>query len=195
MAGPLNVTKVNYIISADARNEFLMDTELSIKPVQISDNDELALARFGCAFSSAHNLVLVNWDIKREKQALKADIAARTIHFESSSGSVFALALEISMTKALAVYCYFPFDLTNETHKQYLSAMINKGEIQLRFVVESHGLTRNHKILPGPCKRIADQYTTAISACEQFPVAQYDFASAVAEFEDKIRVVDYFRYT
>lgn len=89
--------------------------------MRITNCDKSNLARFGCAFSARENLVLIRWPEEQHSQATTANILASLVYAPCTNGPLLCLAFEISPTKALPNYCFLPFDLTNKSHKRYLS--------------------------------------------------------------------------
>ena len=160
--------------------------------MRLTNRDKSNLVRFGCTFLAKQNVICIDW--KKERDYLSANLAARISYFESASGPVFCLAFEVSPTKALAHYCYFPFDLSNQTHRQYLSDIFKRGKIRLRFLADSGQVERTYEILPSRCEEMAGTFAAAIGSLGNSPAAKYDFDRAVAEFEQKIRIVHYFQY-
>src|SRR5271165_4381772 len=162
--------------------------------MRITNRDKSNLARFGCAFLPKENLICISWRKERKDQALSANIIAQVIYLQSVSGPVLSLAFEISPTKMLPNYCFFPFDLKNKAHRKYLSGISKNGNIQLRFLADRCQIARTYEVLPRRCKNMAEAYATAIADFEKFPAEQYDFERAVSDLEQKIRIVDYFLY-
>lgn len=160
--------------------------------MRITKHDKSNLSRFGCSFLSKENLICIRWQEDRKDQALSANIAVRVMHIRCPSGPVLSLEFEISPTKALAHYCYFPFDLTNNIDRKYLSSIFKRGKIQLCFLTDSRQIARTYALLPQGCEGMAGIYEAVIGDLENFPTAKYDFDRIVAEFEQNIRIVDHF---
>jgi hypothetical protein len=162
--------------------------------MRLTNRDKSNLERFGCTFLPKENVICIEWG-KRRKEFSAHNIATRMIPFETGSGPIFCLALEISPTKTLAHYCYFPFDLKDETHRKYLSAISDSGKVQLRFLAASDAIEVTYEMLPARRKDMAATYAKAISNLENCPAAECDFERAVAEFERKIRIASCFQYS
>jgi hypothetical protein len=162
--------------------------------MRITNRDRSNLDRFGCAFLPREKVICISWGKQREDQVLSASIITQAVYVQCVSGPVLSLAFEISPTKALPHYCFFPFDLKNTVHRKYLSGIFTNGKIQLRFLADSGQIVRTYEVLPHRCKNMAEAYATAIADFEQFPAEQYNFDCAVSELEQEIRIVDYFLY-
>ena len=156
--------------------------------------DKSNLARFGCAFSARDNLVLINWPEEKHGQAGAANILASLVYAPCTNGPLLCLAFEISPTKALPHYCFLPFDLANESHKQYFSVISTQRKIELRFLAGSHRVTRTHEIPPSRCAKMIEIYRSAMTELEKFPPQAYHFEHAVTEFEQSVRLPDQFQY-
>jgi hypothetical protein len=111
-----------------------------------------------------------------------------------SSGPLLCLAFEISPTKARPHYCFFPFDLKNEIHKNYVSYISRQRRIDFQFLSDSHGVARTYEIPTHRVANLVERCEMAISEVNQFPLGLYDFERAVTEFEQSIRLTDYFQY-
>ncbi len=160
----------------------------------ITNRDRSNLVRFGCAFLAKQNLICIRWEKERQHQAASANIISRLVHAPCPSGPLFLLAFEISPTKVLPHYCFFPFDLTKKMHDNYLRGVFEKRQIQLCFLGGSRPISRTHDVLPSQCPRFRELYAKAASDLEQFPKGKYDFDCVVNEFEQKARLVDCFQY-
>jgi hypothetical protein len=158
-------------------------------------NDEKSnLARFGCAFSPKENAIRIYWEKERKAQVLSANLAVRIIYQVFPSGPILSLAFEISLSKSLAQYCYFPFDLKNKAHRKYLSIIIGSREIQLRFLAGTHQIARIYELPPERCNAFARICASAVEGLEQFPPGRYEYKRAVEEFEQSVRIIDCFQY-
>ncbi len=162
--------------------------------MQLTNRDGLNFNRFGCTFRAEEHRLCIRWEEQRRHQAVSAYIVARIIHSNHPSGPLLTLALEISPTKALAHYCFFPFDLKDAVHRAYIANICKERKIELSFLIDSGRIDRVYEVLPGQCKRMSELYTTAIAAVETMSPNQFDFDSAVTEFEQSVRLVDHFDY-
>jgi len=109
-----------------------------------------------------------------------------------SSGLLFCIAFEISSTKLLPQYCFFPFDLKNKDQRNYLSRACKKQEIELCFLADSREIRRTHQLSVKESAKIAGIFELACTEFKKVPKAKYDYATAVAEFEQQIRVPEVF---
>ncbi len=164
--------------------------------MRLTSRDRSNLARFGCALLAKQNRICVRWAKDRLNQAVSANIAARLVHIQCTSGPLLFLAFEIFPTKILPHYCFLPFDLASNTHRNYLCHVFEKGQIDLYFIMadDSRPITRTYNLQPNQCARFADLYASAVADLENFPTGQYDFDHAVNELEQRVRIVDCFEY-
>src|SRR5260370_4728509 len=161
--------------------------------MRITKNYTLNCARFGCAFLPKRNLVCIPWQ-HDQQTAGSANIIVRFIFTQWPTGPLFCLAFEISRSKALAHYCFVPFDLRNKTHTKYLSSVFKQGKVELCFLTDLGQVPHIHEIPPLRCAEMMNLYTTAMVHLKTFPDERYDFDRTVSEFEQKIRLVDFFQY-
>ncbi len=163
--------------------------------MRITNRDRLKMARFGCAFLAQPKLICISWEKERQNQAVSANIVCRLVHAPCTSGPLLFLAFEISPTKVLPQYCFFPFDLTNKTHRNYLCSVFKNRRIQLCFLAGSRPITRTYELLPSQCARFPELYAMADADLRRFPPDQYNFDYAVRELERTVRLpVDCFGY-
>jgi hypothetical protein len=126
--------------------------------------------------------------------AASASIDVRLIHTEWASGPLLCLAFEISINRALAQYCFLPLDLTNEDHAAYLSLLRTEGRIDLSLVGDSDEINRVYQISARRCESIAELRKRTIVGLSALPAQAYNFEKCVGEFEQRVRLVDYFQY-
>jgi len=170
-----------------------LDAELADIPMRLTKKDELNCVRFGCVFLPKQNLICIPWQY--DPQTVRsANILVRLNFSQWPSAPLLSLAFEISRTKVLPHYCYVPFDLRNKPHAKYLSSVFKSGKIELCFLADSRQIACTYEIPPYQCAAMANLYTTAMVHSKTFPSISYDFDLAVAEFEQKIRLVDFFQY-
>src|ERR1700730_3619944 len=161
--------------------------------MRLTKADKLNCARFGCAFLQKQNLICIPW--QHDPQTVgSANILVRLNFSQWPSAPLLSIAFEISRTKVLPHYCYVPFDLRNKPHAKYLSSVFKSEKIELCFLTDSRQIARTHEIPPRRCAAMANLYTTAMVHSKTFPSISYDFDLAVAQFEQKIRLVDFFQY-
>jgi len=158
--------------------------------MRIKNRDKLNLIRFGCTFWPKQKAICIPW----VKTLRVPDIVARLLYTQLASGPLLSLAFEVSVTKALAWYCFFPFDLKNTIHRTYLSSVFEEGKIHLCFLGDTLRIVGTHDLLPSRIKKMAELYATAIADLKKFPSDKYDFDRTVIEFEQTIRLVDHFEY-
>jgi hypothetical protein len=161
--------------------------------MRITKKDAADLDRFGCAFLPVQNLVCIRWPSSLQS-AGSANIIVRLIHYPSTCGPFICLAFEISRTRALPQYCFFPFDLRSQVHTKFISALLQKGMIQLCFIRNSGQIQRIHELTSRQCAKMTELFATACDDATKFPDHKYDFDRAVTEFEQRSRLVDYFQY-
>jgi hypothetical protein len=162
--------------------------------MQLSNLDRSSLARFGCTLLPRESLIGIAWGPKPLSVAAAANILARLIHTEWATGPLLCLAFEISCSRALAQYCFLPFDLTNEEHVRYISLFIKEGKIDLSFLGDSGEINRVYEISARRCAGMAELHKRAIATLSALPMQAYDFEKCVGEFEQRHRLVDYFQY-
>jgi hypothetical protein len=124
-------------------------------------------------------------------QALAATILVRSTYTKCATGPLLCLALEISPTRALAHYSYFPFNVKNQAHGKYLSSLAQTGRLQLNFLARGRAIFRECDLTPAECRRIKEQLAEALEAWKTC-AASYSFAGAVSEFENTVRVPQFF---
>lgn len=162
--------------------------------MHLTDRDRSNLLRFGCTFLAAEHVLYVSWPEERRAEALSASIIARLINGNYETGPVLAIAFEISPTKALPHYRFFPFDPSNETHKEFLASLLSEQKIHLRFWTDNNQVDRTYDILPRHSRKMSELFQVAIASAQTLDSKKYDFATSVAEFEKNLRIVDYFDY-
>ena len=91
-------------------------------------------ARFGCSLELTENCFYVDIrDIDNERLS-KTGILIRAAYAQWVSTPLFCLAFEVSPSRALARYCYFPFDLSNLAETAFLMQISEVGELNITLV-------------------------------------------------------------
>jgi hypothetical protein len=162
--------------------------------MQLSTLDRSNLIRYGCTLLSERNLICMQWGPKPLDVAASASIVVRLIHTEWASGPLLCLAFEISINRALAQYGFLPLDLTNEDHAAYLSRLLTEGKIELSLIGDSDEINRVYQLSARRREGIAELRKRTIVGLSELPAQAYDFEKCVGEFEQRIRLVDYFQY-
>jgi hypothetical protein len=103
------------------------------KQFRFTDAGEKNLSRFGCTFKAATGIFWIDWRGRRAGQASEASILARVCAVDTESGPLILLVFEISPVRPLPLYFYFPFNLSNHAHREYLSRLTQFGSIKVRF--------------------------------------------------------------
>lgn len=134
----------------------------------------------------------IEWPKDRLEEAMNAPILVRFACPKLESGPVFCLALEISPSRILPRYCYYPFDLTRSAHRKALETIFEKGLLRCIFAGASKVQDR---IVPIPSPHVPKMlalYKEALERLEELKPIGYDFGKALAELEAIDRVPDYF---
>jgi hypothetical protein len=160
--------------------------------VRVTGLDRQNFARFGCTLLPKQGLICINWDKDRQKQVSFANIIVRGLHGRLSSGPVFCLAFEISITKMLPQYCFFPFDLKNKDHRNYLLHSFKKQKLELCFLADSRQIRRTHELSVKGSAKIAGVFELACSDFKRLPRGKYDHWAGVAEFEQRVWLPEVF---
>jgi len=158
--------------------------------MRISEQDKANLKRFGSTLHPRENLLCVRWTDLGRDQAVAANIVVRTIFAQCAGGPMLCLAFEISPTRALAHYCYFPINLENQTLRAYLTSLAQHGQVHLAFVSGRRFVSRTYQLLPTQRKQVAGMHSKAMEALEA--CSNYKFSEVVEEFERTIRIPQFF---
>lgn len=159
--------------------------------MRLTKKDKLNLARFGCTLQARQKLLCVRWAEPNREPVLAASILARTACVKCSAGPLLVLALEISPTRALVHYCYFPFNLTIRGQRNYLLSLAETGRLRLCFLAPGRDILRDYQLTFSEhrrMKKLCEEALEALKVCEP----AYKFADAVAEFESTVRVPQFF---
>ena len=103
---------------------------------------------------------------------------------------MLCLALEISPTRALAQYCYVPFNLKHRAHQLYLASVARNGKLYLEFVAGRKIISRTYELSPAQREQLTETHRHAMEAlatCEN-----YNFSEVVQDFEKTIRISQFF---
>jgi len=159
--------------------------------MKLTEQDKLNLMRFGCTLQPRQKLLYIRWPDEREK-AINAPILARFIHNKLPSGPLLSLTFEISPIRALARYCYFPFNLQNASHRNYLSSLAETGKLVFAFLVRGREILREYQFSDSRRKRIDAIIAEVSDALQAHGSATYNFSHVIDEFERTVRLSTYF---
>jgi hypothetical protein len=157
--------------------------------VRLTKSDKLNFERFGCTFRD--DSVCIDWKGRRSSQAASAQIYSCLSCVKTASGPLVLLACEIAAIRPLPNYCYFPFDLKKEVHRNYLSRLTANGEIKVRFLSDKVICARNHRFTPYLRLRASEVLSGAIQQLESMEGHTYDFEKALRLVERHIRIPDF----
>jgi hypothetical protein len=161
--------------------------------IRLSKGDRLNCSRFGCTLVPKQNLICVPWQHDAQS-ARPAEIQVQILLNQYSSAPLLTLAFQISRSKALPHYCYLPINIRNETHAKYLSGILKIGKIDISLLTEPGPVLRSHEIPAGGLAAMENLLETAVAYSNSIPEGAYDFERAIAEFEQKARLPDFFQY-
>lgn len=150
--------------------------------------DEKNLSRFGCSFEAATRVFWIDWRGRTAKQASESRILARLCAVETESGPVVALAFEISPVRPLPHYFYFPFNLGNRVHREYLVRFTQSGLVKLRFYIGKQSTDRVHQLSPYLLSRATGIYNEAIRRYEKLGPKAYDWGTCLRVLETWVRI-------
>jgi len=158
------------------------------KSVHLTDKAKQDFERFGCTFEARAGVFCIDLRGKTEDQATSAAIFSRLGRLESQAGPLVFLALEISPTRPLPQYCYFPFDLKNKSHRAFLDQFLQTGKIRLRFYTGERPVERNHELTPYLRSNANEVYKKVLADLEQYGSAGYSFDVALQLLEQWARI-------
>jgi hypothetical protein len=160
--------------------------------MNLTNEDKLNFIRFGCSFLPHAKAICVPWTDGDEDRIASAAIVARFISTRLEPGSLLTVAFEISRTKSLPRYCFFPFDLRNTVHSEYLAGICSGSDLVLIFVTDAHVTERicvlskrQHSLMP-------EMYKAAIDAANSVEDSKYDYMRAIEQFEQSTRIAECF---
>src|SRR6266849_1385803 len=156
--------------------------------MRMTKQDGSNLDRFGCTFKEREGVFCIDWRGKDLRRGSKADIYASLSTNETEVGPLVLLAFEISPVRPLPHYCYFPFDLRNQTRRKFLSNLTQTGEIKLCFFAGKRTVERTHQLTPYLRSRATELYLEALQNVEKHGRGAYDFEGAVRVFERWVRI-------
>lgn len=138
---------------------------------------------------SRSRTLLVDWRGKNLEKAVSADVFARVAGLRTTAGSLVVLAFEISPTRSLPYYSYFPFDLNNRAHRNYLERLTEMGEIRLCFLAGDKTLDRSHQLGEFLRSHAAEMYAGILQERESSGRNEgYSFEGAVQVLERFVRI-------
>jgi len=158
------------------------------KSVHFTEKVKQDFDRFGCTFAGRANLLIIDWRGRNADQALSADIFACLGNLESEAGPLVLIALEISQSRPLPHYCYFPFNLTNRVHRVHVEEFVRTGKIRLRFYSGKRTVERTHQPTPYLQFRAREMYEKALHDIEKYGTAKYVFEDALQLLERWVRI-------
>lgn len=120
-------------------------------------------------------------------RAANAEIFARLVFVNTNLGPIILLACEITPIRPLPRYCYFPFDLRNQGHRDYLSRFAETGEIRLRFLSGTTMLDRMHRLTLYIRAHTSEVYAQALREWEARE-GKHDFDAALQLFGRHARI-------
>ena len=164
------------------------------KRFPLTKSELQCLNRFGCSYRSRNGSFFIDWRGKSVDAASKARILATLTYLDSEAGPLVCLVLEISPTRPVPQYFYFPFDLSKPNHRDCLAKLVETGELSLLFVTETKTLKREHRFSPAVLSRAKHLYSRASERFEEHKAAGYDFQLALVHLERWLRVPDCFSY-
>lgn len=154
------------------------------------EKDELA--RFGCALRAEDETFLIDWPTDRLRDAACAEILIRFSLNKLQESPIFWLAFEMSPHRFLPRYCYFPFDLTRQTHRRVIEGIVEKGSVKIALGTDAKVLNRAVQIPVCHLPKLLNQYRAAISELEALGPSRYNFGRALTELEATDRLPHYF---
>lgn len=158
------------------------------KGIKLTESEKRNFLRFGCALRERSGLLQIEWKGKSLDSASRAEVFARVSGIKSKAGPLVLLALEISLVRPLPQYCYFPFDLTQKAHRQYLANLTETGKIKLCFSDGHRTIEREHQLSPALREHAAETYAEAMGHLESYGTDKYEFESALQLMERWVRV-------
>jgi hypothetical protein len=152
-----------------------------------TEADKLSLQQCGCSVHTEQNRLHVSWaDLSRE-QALAATVIVRSTHRPFISGPALYLALEISPTRALPRYCYFPCNLQDAAQMAYLAGLSATRRLPLNFLGRDFEVLRDHELTLSECNELKESCVKARDALTTLKVP-YSFPGVMAEFHNNVRI-------
>ncbi len=165
---------------------------LAMNTMRLTKDDLLNCSRFGCAFLPKENLICVPWQ-QDAQSARSAEVQLQILFNQYPNAPLLSLAFQISRSKVLPYYCYVPFNIRNEAHAKYLSEILKIGKIEISLLTKPRPVLRTHDIPASGLALMANLLETAVNHSNSTPEGLYDFERAVAEFEQKVHLPDFFQ--
>jgi hypothetical protein len=156
--------------------------------VRITNREKLKLERFGCTLRERTGVFLIDWNGKSSVHAAGAEVFARLAYTCAKTGPIVLLAFEITPTRPLPYYFYFPFDLNSESHRNCLSQITSTGEIRLSLVDGKRCCNRTHQLKPYLRLRGQEIYAEALELFRSHQHDKYDFDQALEFVECHVRI-------
>jgi hypothetical protein len=169
------------------RHFITMNTMLLTKDARLNSS------RFGCAFLPKENLICVPWQ-QDAQSARSAEVQLQILFSQYPSAPLLSLAFQISRSKVLPYYCYVPFNMRSEVHVKCLSGILKTGKVEVCFLTRPRSVLRTHEIPPAGRTTMSNLLETAVAYSNSIPEGSYDFEQAVGQFEQKVRLPDFFQY-
>jgi hypothetical protein len=164
------------------------------KPIKFTELELSDFERFGCTFRERSGILFIDWAGKSLGLASHAEIFAAVGSIESKAGPLVVVALEISPIRPLPLYCYFPFDVTRDVHRKFLSALTQTGKINLCFIAGRKTIERKHQLGPFLRNRAAERYAASLQALEEFGRSEYQFERALLLMERWVRIPQFLEH-
>jgi hypothetical protein len=142
------------------------------------------LKRFGCTWQRETDQFCINVVDIEEEQARATIINVKPVITTYADGALVSLAFEISPTRVLPRYCFFPFDLTDPNDLHFLERLAASGLVRLSLLVRTGQVLREHLLKPAQCERIREMQSEGIAALQQN--TNYSFSFAVDRFESAV---------
>src|SRR5215469_2843010 len=153
---------------------------------RLTKNDELNCSRFGCTVRPKANLICIPWQ-HGSASARSSEMQVQILLNEYPSAPVLSLAFQISRTKVLPYYCYFPFNIRDEVHAKYLAEILKAGKIDVSLLTTHRPILRTHEISANGRAAMENLLEKSLAHSNSISEGAYDFGPAVAEFERKVR--------
>jgi hypothetical protein len=158
------------------------------KHSQISKVEKQYLDRFGCVLRERTGVIYIDWPGIGGNQVTNAEIFARLVYLKSDRGPIVFLAYEISPIRPLPRYCYFPFDLRKEVHRDYLSRFAETGEIRFRFLADKNTFDLTYQLTPYLRRSTSELFAEILQDWGAYERDKYDFEAALQLLERYVRM-------
>jgi len=158
--------------------------------MEITAQVEEDLKRFGCKIDCVEKRVYVSLRDLDPDSLLKATILVRPAYTKWSKAPLFCLAFEISATRTLPRYSYYPFNLADASQVDFILGVASDGELHFTFLGAEIEVLREQTLRPWQTrlmKQMCEMGTSSIRGMEG-----YEFSTAVKEFEATFRLPQLF---